>query len=917
MQKFRILTVLAGGILASSGVAFLAVSRAQDQNPAPVAEVEPAAADQPRPDLLAQADANQPATPAAPAAPETPAPTPAPADAAPAAPPADGGARPPGMGGPGGGFGRRGGFGGPGGGFGGPPANADGAGGATVTGDSVNLQFPLNAINDILPVYERLTGKTVIKDSSVFSGPQISLVTQNDVPKDEAIRLIEAALIINGYVVVHDSDGKTIRLQLSRAANQLQTSFNDGEVLYTAPENMPAGEALISYFMKLDFMAPEDAAVIFSNHVQLNPYGRLTAVTTPSGLLITESAAIIRKFVKLKDVIDVPPNEARLMTEFVQLEYADANTVAQIVQAAMDARLEESQRINELGRTVRGEQAQTPQQGGNNNQGNSNNQSRPATTSGGTINIRTTITNPQDGVIGSATDPSAQLIADDRLNRIMVQASPTDIAFILNLIQRFDQPLRNQVPLERHLNYVKSADVLPTVVDILMDMGSGTTQLPGGRSIDTRNTPVSSSQLTALTGAQQTAEQQNRFIQQQGGGTTGTTTTGTVTTNTNSQADRLSYPIDETAPISVLVGKTRIIADRQANVIIVMGSEEAQKQVSEILDRLDRKQPQVYLAMVIGQLTLGNGMEFGVDYLKQYESFQPGNLNASGAAAGLIAGRPDLTDAIADVRDNLITNAIGPAAGLNIYGQIGDHFDVFITALETSNRFKVLSRPVLSVQNNKRASITNGQKIPYPATSLTDATGGVANAALSTTVEYQDVVLKLEIIPMINSDNEVTLDIAQVNDTLAGTQLVGVNEVPVINTEVLTTTVTVPDRHTLVLGGLITEQDTKETSGIPVVSRIPVVGNAFKNTDRSVTRAELLIFIQPVVVDGKASHISASYDEDLRTEVGADAAKAFPAPGVPTKEREQEDFERSEDPQPLIPQPREKNRGKMIFPWKR
>lgn len=731
-------------------------------------------------------------------------------------------------------------------------------------GDPISLQFPLNSVNDILPVYERITGKIVIKDSSIFEGPQISLVTPTEVTEQDAVQLIEAALIINGYVLIHEPDNRTVKIRLSRTPNQAASNFNEGELLYTSPESLPLGEALVGYFMQLNNISPEAAATIMSNHVQLNSYGRITPVDAPPGLLISESAAIIRKFIRLKEIIDVPPDQARLMTDLIQLQHADANTVAQIIQSVMDARLEESQRISELGRTISGEQPvdrRPDRDGGNNNQGNNNN--NQGNRQGN---------NNQDGTstVGSPSEPAAQLIADDRKNRIMVQAAPADFAFILGLIEQFDQPLEMEEPLERNLNHIKVIDALPVVVDLLTDTGGGTTALPGGRSLDTRQTPVSSSALTALTGVEE-ENQGERFIAQ------------SATEAAGGQADRLNFPINDNTPISVLVGKTRLIADRQANAIIVIGSREAKTIVNDIIDRLDRRPPQVYLALVIGQLTLDDGIDIGVDYLQSFEQF---NNGSNGIASSNIVERGDIitNNNVADLRDNLISNALGPATGLNVYGTIGDQFDVFISALESSNRFKVISRPVLSVQNNKKASITSGQKIPTPGQTITDATGGATNAVLNTTIEYQDVVLKLEVIPLINAEGEVTLEIAQINDTVVGQQVIANNTVPIIGTEELLTTVSVPNKQTIVLGGLITEEDQKSVDGVPFVNRIPVVGNAFKSTSRTLTRTELLIFIQPVVVNERMELAEASFDEDVRTTIGEDAAEKFPAPGVPTQQ---------------------------------
>jgi general secretion pathway protein D len=185
----------------------------------------------------------------------------------------------------------------------------------------------------------------------------------------------------------------------------------------------------------------------------------------------------------------------------------------------------------------------------------------------------------------------------------------------------------------------------------------------------------------------------------------------------------------------------------------------------------------------------------------------------------------------------------------------------------------VLSRPVIYAANNKKAVITSGRRIPVPTSSVTDLSN---TSSVRTNITYQDVVLKLEVIPLINSNKEVNLTIAQVNDTVDGEQRVADNTVPIIGTQRLVTTVTVPNRTTIVLGGLITENEERSVSGIPVLSRIPVLGNAFKSTRTKKARKELLVFIQPVVVEDNDQAADASLSEDLRTQIGADAATTFP-----------------------------------------
>ena len=770
---------------------------------------------------------------------------------------------------------------------GGGPGGGPGGPGSNIVGDRVSLQFPLNPVNDILNIYERLVSKPIVKDSSIFNGPQISLVTPSDVSKDEAIRLIEAALLVNGYVlVIEPENDKQVKVLLGGARQGGGSpSFSEGVVIYTDPGMLPEGESLVGFFMELDYVAPEDAATIFSNHVVLNEFGRLTPVTNPRGLLITETSPIVRQFIRLKAIIDHPVDDAPLITEFVQLEFAESNVVAQIIQAAMDARMEERQRQGERNGTVSGSRSTAQSQQGQPQQQAQANQSNPQGQSAANQNTRSR--NVMNG-IGTADQPAAQLIPDDRLNRVMIVASPTDAAYILELIQQFDRPLDSHQPVERKLKYVKANDILPVLVDVLQDTGTGETMLPGGRQIQTRPTPVTSSQLSTLTGTNQN-QQNNQNRNQQAGSTVD---------EVGGREDQISFPLDDVAPISVLVGKTRVIADRQSNSIIVSGTRESEQIVLDMIERLDRRPVQVYLATVIGELTLSDDTQVGVDFIQRFAKWNGTKPGSGGFTSGNLNGPNNIVPNgnISNMANMITSTPFGPSNGLNFYGQIGESLDVIVTALEETQRFKVLSRPVVYTQNGKRAEITSGQEVPYPETAVTDTDN--PNSVRST-VAYKDVVLKLEVLPTINEDNEVTLDIVQINDRVVGQQLIDANEIPIIGKQELNTTVSVANRSTIILGGLISESKDVQDQGIPFLKDIPVIGYAAKNSNVSKTRSELMIFIQPIVVRSDEEATFTSYDEDVRSEIGEDAAATFPEPGNPTimhRAEEVRDVEAEENP---------------------
>ncbi|CAN5265648.1 type II secretion system secretin GspD [soil metagenome] len=676
----------------------------------------------------------------------------------------------------------------------------------------LRLQFPNNPISDLLGIYELLTGKAIVTDSEVFDGPSISLVTARQVTREEGIKLIEATLQANGYVIVPSPDGVSVRVLDNDADLSV---INEDVELHHSASTLPEGRAVASYFMQLDPLDPVEASTLFYGHVGLSAYGRLTPVASPRGLLITDNSALIRQFIKLQSILDVPGSLPAMETSFYDLEHANATVVARLLAATFQTR--------ERPLAV------------------------PADTLGAGRSRRPQAAAPETH--------APKIAADDRLNRVMVVAIPSDQEYVRVMVQEFDQPILSPEPFERKLEYVFVDEVLPVLVDVLQDTGTGVSLLPDGETLQARAPPAASSDASTLTG------RTRQGVQRREG----------ETTEVGGRQDQLLDPLQNTAPISVLVGKTRLIADLQANKLIAIGASEDLAKIESVLDRLDRRPPQVYLATIIGQLTLGDGIEFGVDYFSRLRETEHGSF-----AGSVLGNQGFFDDDIAQIIDPALGAAMAGAAGsfsgLTLFGRT-EEADILLRALETTDRFKILSRPSIYASNNKKAVIASGQRIPVPESSIQDLSN---NSSVRTNVRFEDVVLKLEVIPLINSDHEVSLTIAQINDNVIGQQTVGGDSIPVIGTEQLTTTVTVPNGQTIVLGGLITEGEEENTRGVPFISRIPVLGHAFKSTSRSVTRKELLVFIQPIIVTNHQEQARASLSEDLRSSIGAEVYKTFP-----------------------------------------
>ena len=666
------------------------------------------------------------------------------------------------------------------------------------------IQFPNNPVSDFLVVYEKLKGVTLIKDASLLGGgANLSLTLNQPVTKAEAIRLLESTLLLNGYVFIA-LDKNAVKV-INTAGGKNPRS--EGVFLFTNESELPEGEVVASYVMPLTHLAAADAVPIFEQFITLHPYGSLVPVPVANQVLITENATLIRRLIQVRDLIDTPAPERK--TDFIQLAQANADRVVELITQILEKREEKSG-----GTTAKAATGQVAQPG------------VPGLPSAAGGSAGVTISGSNSGFAGDI-----QLIADTRTNRILVVASPFDFASISSLIKQFDISVDLSDPYEQPLNYVSASDMLPILQDMLQEEGDDAAATGGAGATRTVSGGI------GLGGAR--------------GGVTGTSGT------TANPADILSEPGEQAAADSIIVGKTRIIADNRANSILVIGQPESRDKVKAILTKLDKRPMQVYLATVIGQLLVNNADAFAVNVLQRFTGDSTSGVNSVGGGRSVITTNTPLMQSAATMAQLANVAASNGLPGMQIAAFIGNTLNVYVSALTATGKFRVASRPSVFTANNKKATIFQGQKIAVPTSTVTTLGGGGSATATSgsqqSNIQYQDVVLKIEVVPLINSAREISLQIVETNDTLAKginseTQIGGGVSVPKIDTQKLTTTVIVPDGATILMGGLISQTDSKASSGIPFISTIPLMGNLFKSTTDDTERRELVVMIQPSVV---------------------------------------------------------------------
>ena len=192
--------------------------------------------------------------------------------------------------------------------------------------------------------------------------------------------------------------------------------------------------------------------------------------------------------------------------------------------------------------------------------------------------------------------------------------------------------------------------------------------------------------------------------------------------------------------------------------------------------------------------------------------------------------------------------------GATAYVAAGNTLAAIVKVLDSTGRFKTISRPTVFTSNNKKAIIASGTEIPVPVSTISAATGtSIINTGLSqqSNIEFKKVALQLEVVPLINSQKEVSLDILQKVDNVQGFTTIDSNQIPNIATRYIRTNVSAPNGSTIVLGGLIEDSKNRSRTGFPILNRIPVLGALFADTQKQKMRSELIVLMRPEVTLSK------------------------------------------------------------------
>lgn len=294
-----------------------------------------------------------------------------------------------------------------------------------------------------------------------------------------------------------------------------------------------------------------------------------------------------------------------------------------------------------------------------------------------------------------------------------------------------------------------------------------------------------------------------------------------------------------------LAGEVTIIADETNNAIIVKalpGDYEKIKKAIETLDVLPRG---VLIELLIAEITLTDETQYGVEWY----------LKNKGMDIGGYAGRYSVVQNYGVPFNRNFDLGTATSQGLSLFwGSLEGDIASLINLLSTFSHFKVLSAPTILATDNKEASITVGGSTPV----VSQQSVSTAGETLINTVNYVDTGIILKVTPHINQGGIVRLEVEQtIRDAVKNT-VSGIDS-PAFTERKISTTLLAKDGTTVVIGGIIQEKTDMSRSGIPLLSRIPILAPLFSSTDTSLNRTELLIAITPRVIDHAGNDAAAEF----------------------------------------------------------
>ena len=465
----------------------------------------------------------------------------------------------------------------------------------------------------------------------------------------------------------------------------------------------------------------------------------------------------------------------------------------------------------------------------------------------------------QTGFIEALSDPNAIIITDTQAN----------VDRIVNIARTFDIPEEERTEVIRFA-FADAATVAQAMTEVLGTSGTGARISVDGASnvLLVRGNERDISQIRQLARnldvAPRTSPQERKRTHIYALQFADAEVLAEIVANTLQGGTDITNPVaadvEGAAPAAAgPAPEVSVQASTETNSIVIRGTDSQIQEASSLIAALDQRPRQVMIEAAIVEVSGEVAERLGVQ-LGLADQIPQGGI----AATNFSNGGASLGNVLAALGVN---QASGLASGLTLGGAT-DNFGILVQALSQSTQANLLSTPSITTTDNKPATIVVGQNVPFRTGSF--ATDG-NTATPFTTIERRDVGITMQVLPRVTKNGVVRLDIAQEVSSLVNANVEGAADL-ITNRRVIETTVQAQDGGTIVLGGLITDDNRAVQGKVPGLGDAPLIGGLFRSRSKDQTRRTLFVFLRPTVIDSqhKAKAVAQRQFKRLRN---ADAAE--------------------------------------------
>ncbi len=400
----------------------------------------------------------------------------------------------------------------------------------------------------------------------------------------------------------------------------------------------------------------------------------------------------------------------------------------------------------------------------------------------------------------AVASPSASIEAVARSNSLLITDRGSNVARYLEILRRLDERPQGEAGLRTYVVPLKYANA-NDLAESLGQLFGITISSSASRNLD----DLSLSRSLDAFRQRETDSFRQRSVMQM----------PPVIVNQQSAA-----PGRDSVTVGGLMGQTTVVPHGPSNSLLIRTSPPNFPLLQETVQSLDTRPAQVLLEVTVAEVTLGTGDQFGVDW------------RSTGGSTTISSGNPEAADS-SSLRDFAVRVVTLRNANVR----------AILRALSTRSQVKVLSTPSVVATNNRESRILVGSRVPFIASTRLGN-----DVAIDRNVQYEDVGTSLTIIPTINDDDYISVQILQEVSSLTTQTIQSALNAPVISTREASTRAVIRDGQTVVIAGLIGTSTEDTESGIPFLKDIPILGNLFKRKSVTRNRTEVAIFVTPYLV---------------------------------------------------------------------